>query len=372
MGWSNHKLTKPFTKIALNGRGDLQLALHSSKMTQIELFANGIVALFAKYKAFKNGNVFLDSYADANSARKAALIAANYGVGIPTDTALGSPTTTSSFFYNLLTSAMMWYYDRPTVQTGKLRAEDFEGYIDNPEPLMLQNAITSYALQSDGSLELQWPMSSADPSEDSQLQYSDIKIGGVALANCYFGVLVYDTSSHYTWIAGDLVSNGLNATLSDMGTYAGKTVLIVPFVSTVQITQGGTPVNPVLASFNLAPISATINAHAGTWDIHPGTNQWNNAYTQISYGIIVSNNAATQKTMQFYIGIAKSPNPDTFIAQDTQLVTLNGNSQTTLTGTFNYTRVDMEEIYVVVSGNYAGEVVQQRAYMIMEPTEPIH
>lgn len=128
MGWDGHKLTAPFTKIALNGQGDLQRALgvSSTGMTQANLFANGNINKWAKYKAFKNSIVYTDHYSDTNSQRKAGLIANNYGFGtgfVDGTTVFTSKGTLHSGFAN------QWTYYRPTIGDGYLRALDFEGYV---------------------------------------------------------------------------------------------------------------------------------------------------------------------------------------------------------------------------------------------------
>ena len=127
-GWSGNKLTCPFTKIAANGRGDLQLAwgVSSTGMTQANLFANGKINKWAKYKPFQHSTVFTDRYGDTNSQRLAGLKSANYGFG----SGFVSGTTvftTKSDLHSGFTNT--WTYYRPVQGTHPLRALDAEGYV---------------------------------------------------------------------------------------------------------------------------------------------------------------------------------------------------------------------------------------------------
>lgn len=115
MGWNNYsKILSSnggYTKIALNGQGDLQQALRSSRLTQVELFTYGDINPFAIYKAFKNQNPSFASIADRNTARANDL----YGFGFPRPT----------FNPDASTPINNWFYIRPSIPTYPLRADDF-------------------------------------------------------------------------------------------------------------------------------------------------------------------------------------------------------------------------------------------------------
>lgn len=126
MGWSGNKLTRPYTKIAANGQGDLQRAFGVSSLTQSALFANGKINKFAKYKPFCNSSIYSDQYTDTNSQRLAGLRAANYGFGA--GFVDGIPSFDSA---NALHSGFSsgWTYHRPTIGNYPLRADDCVGYV---------------------------------------------------------------------------------------------------------------------------------------------------------------------------------------------------------------------------------------------------
>lgn len=105
-------------KIGVDGLADLQLALGSSKKSQIELFAVDYNR-FAKFKEFKSANLFIgDNYGDTNSARLAALKGTNYGLNI-----VSCFRSTFAAKY-----ADRWTLDKPTVPNFALRPMDFDGY----------------------------------------------------------------------------------------------------------------------------------------------------------------------------------------------------------------------------------------------------
>ena len=161
------------------------------------LFANGTVKLFAKYKAFPSSSTYSDRYSDSGSNRKTALINANYGIAIPTSSSLGTPS--SGFFYSLLNSGMMWYYNRPSTSSNHvLRALDFDGYINYAVNIMAQLTISSYMLDSNNALTITWPNALLPEGDDCQLYPSEVKVGSTTVTNMYFGLLIYYSSSQYT------------------------------------------------------------------------------------------------------------------------------------------------------------------------------
>lgn len=129
MGWNSYSQVLSsqggYTKLAGNGQGDLQLALKSSQISQIGLFANGTINPHAIYKAFKNAN---GSFADI-AARNAARAADLYGF------------TSRPSFYPDVNPNNVWLYTRPSLPNYALRADDFvyggndaRGYQANAAP----------------------------------------------------------------------------------------------------------------------------------------------------------------------------------------------------------------------------------------------
>lgn len=112
MAWTGQILNGVggFTKIAANGRGDLQLALGTTAMKHSELLTYAGINVMAKYKPFKNANVVFASYDARNAARQSA----RYGMSEP-----------SYFYPNSYAIPGPWIYNRPALGTDPLRAEDF-------------------------------------------------------------------------------------------------------------------------------------------------------------------------------------------------------------------------------------------------------
>jgi len=135
MGWSNHVLSFPFTKIAANGQGDLQLALHTGSLSQTAMMtgAAGIINMWSMHKGFKDSHIFSDRYGDTNSARLAALQDKNYGMIAPYE------MNFATFLSRLKSdNTFKWVYDCPG-SGDVLRALDFEYYTDEavcPMPIV--------------------------------------------------------------------------------------------------------------------------------------------------------------------------------------------------------------------------------------------
>ena len=366
MAWSSGKLTYPFSKLKADGSGDLQQALHRTDLVEQEdLFAGGVVAMFAKYKAFQNGNNFTDRYSDSGSARKTALVNANYGISIPTSNGLGTPT--SGFFYNLLNSGAMWSYSRPNKNNGHiLRPMDFDGYIDYAVNIMAPLTLSSFMLDSNNALTISWPDALLPEGDDCQLYPSEVKVGSTAVTDMYFGLLIYYSNSQYTWAAQNLVGTSKSVTFSNMSLYAGKTVSVVPFLSTIAIGQGQSPSGAVtLASFNLAPASVAITENVPNWSIVSAS--CTGAYGFYSYEFKVKNNTSVSRTMEFHIWLSDDTvNASTTVGSNYVYTTrtVAAGAEETLSGTF---RATAGTYVIAIEGSYGTDVIPKRIYSILNP-----
>lgn len=118
MAWNDTTkiLTAPFTKIAANGQGDLQKALKTAQMSEINIFKYGVWSKWAKYKYLKDPDVIR-----MTAARRVAL---NQGFAC-NDTY----SDRTSFYHSSAEAAFLtaramlsdgvvdWAYDRPTTDT---------------------------------------------------------------------------------------------------------------------------------------------------------------------------------------------------------------------------------------------------------------
>ena len=194
MGWSDHKLTYPFTKIAANGNGDLQQALHSSALYQTTLFANGTVEKWAKYKAFQYSGAIADRYSAAGtSARDLAAKERAYGLNyIPIwNTTMNRMV---NFWYGISTSgnapicgaqSEYWTYLRPTTY---LRALDFENYIDNAQAPISALDSTSITVSTSKDVNVTYP-SGARNAET--IKFDEFVYDLIDGSNMYFGIMFW-------------------------------------------------------------------------------------------------------------------------------------------------------------------------------------
>ena len=331
--------------------------------------------LWAKWKPFKSSIPAFNTTTQAGQSDRDYYAAQrNYGVGIPTETSFGDPTY--GFMYKLLNSQLMWYYDRPTAGQPSewFRALDFDGYLPGARSLTNTLVVLSYNLDSAGDFTVQWPATPYDPSTNYQIRPNDLKIGGVDLTQCYFGAVIYYDSTHYTWAApAKYETIGPQVTFTQMSWYAGKSVQIVPFISTAQISQGVGPGSAVtLAAWNLAPVQIAISNYVPNWSTTAGPIFWKPSNAAVSYSITVHNNTSSARTMQFEVWLTDSSDGYTnVLVYAYHTVTVNGQDSTTLTGNLSWTRNTSLGYKVKINGSYGGETVPTDSYNVMSvsPTE---
>jgi len=149
MGLTNGILTAPFTKIAANGNGDLQVALERRNIqSEIQLVGDvnaqggpvDKIKLWAKFKPFKSSTINYpfdptQTTPELRSPERTAdRVAANYGLSAP-----ATATSVAGVF------GSGWTYNKPVVGTDPLRALDFDGYDTNASaPARPKGNITVY------------------------------------------------------------------------------------------------------------------------------------------------------------------------------------------------------------------------------------
>ena len=251
MGWDSTTgiLTAPFTKIAANGQGDLQKALASSKMSHIELFALDYNR-WAKFKPFRNANIYHDRYGDSNSARLAGLKAANFGLGVVDCGRVDYPSKYSN----------RWALNKPVVPTYVLRALDFDGYQKNCWwQLGSMAGGRMYATIFNGMLSIPGTMVSDLDTISFDMQCrenddADAHLGllypydfagaGLDISQYYIGLAIIDSGSNIWVISGPKVSDYY----SGVNVYTGIRATIINSIS-----NGALIVAPVLLQNHTIP-----------------------------------------------------------------------------------------------------------------------
>ena len=262
------------------------------------------------------------------------------GLVIDTFNSLGSPTTTGSFFKKLLDGELAWDWDNPV---SHYRLLDFDGY--NHDAVQPMDTITysTVALNSNGEILIQWD-DTEDAASDS-LTLSDIKINdGNSLrpiTDYYFGVLIYDSvGGSYDYVADHKISDGgLGGLFASMGSWAGKTVAVVPFLSSValtQMSQGGTvPSGALFASFHLPSASLSINSHAGAVAVSFDSVMWNSSNNAVDYEITLTDTSGSPHTEDIYIALLEGTQDVAHATHASQSIPAGG---LTLTGSLSHTK----------------------------------
>lgn len=301
------------------------------------------------------------------------------GINIPKALSLGDPNTAGTFLYNLLNnpSALAWTYARPASTSLYDRILDIDGYWADARALTIATQIVSYNLGADGSLTIEWPSAPISEDEQAQLRFTDIAVNNKPLSNWYFGALIYDIAAH-TWVVSapaTISANGLSVTFSLMQSYAGRSVYIVPFLSSGQIPSGQVPGGLTLVSFNLPAITATINAHTGLWETVSGSGSYNLAGTRVSYTVRVKNNNSAAGNMDVTIRLSDTADGSHILQTTTQQIrSLAQGSTDSLTGDFTWAYDSSKSYYLVIDGSYGSglsyETLQRSIYQVRRPLEP--
>jgi len=213
--------------------------------------ANGTINKWAKYKPYRAQNV-----AVSHSAR----IDANYGLSIQTFTDLGSVTNPSNFLYKLTHGELSWDYLYPRGKGNGyggsnewFRIKDFvaedtnnavvsgHGYNHNSE-CPVGDVITDVPVNIYGNASVNWDVIDVSSIQDN-LTLSDIEVEHVALSEYYLGLYMTKGAMAVTITSTTKIGyagvNGLTIELTNATSYAG-TWRCYPFLSSVQIAQGGT------------------------------------------------------------------------------------------------------------------------------------
>lgn len=376
MGWNGNILT------AAVGWGNISDATHQGgpPYTMGAMVANSNqINMWAKWKPFKYPSAGWNTTTQQGAQDRAdAAASRNYGIAIPTETVLGDMTY--GFLYKLYNSQLNWYYDKPTAGAPNewFRALDFDGYMSDARVLTIPIQIVSYNLSADNSLTITWPQIPYPSGTTGQILLSDLSVNSQSLNNFYFGALIYDPNTG-TWVISapsTVATSGTSVTFSLMGAYAGRTVDIVPFLSSGQIPSGQTPGGLTLVSYNLPPISITINAHTGVWETVAANGSYNPLGTTVSYTVKVKNNNSSAGNMDVTIRLCDAADGSHVLTSTTQQIRgLAQGSQSNLTGTFSWTYDSTKSYYLAVDGTYGSglsyEYLQWSVSQVRRPFEPV-
>lgn len=296
MAYNNYVITRPVVNDT-NG-GDIQRALGTTSGDLATLCTHANINMFAKYKPTRYATLgdTGESAAAGESPNWWQAYNGLCGLTIPTSTNTASgPGTSSSAWYKLLHSSLMWGYEKPNGGQYPYRQNDFDGYKQDALPPFSPVSVTSFMIQANGDLTIQYEMNATGARE---LGLSDIAVGGTALSAWYFGVLVYYSNSLYTFIAQAVAaSSSGQVTFSNMGDYAGKRVTIVPFLASGALAQG-TSGNVTVISCNLAPVQVDILAYSSGIEVSWDEATWNAAKTKVTYAVSLINITARSITVR--------------------------------------------------------------------------
>ena len=297
MGWdaTEQVLTYPFTKLKAGSRGDLENAVIRTCTSQADLFANGTINKWAKYKPVVRPNV---SYADQLDSNHQWKTTADWwkgqdgqcGLTFTTYTGLGSPS--SGFFAQLLAGNLAWGYTRPSGSSSQpLRAFDFiQYYAAAPKPVT--GIYDNLRLYGGGKLTVRLDETRA--ANDLGIQLDDLTISNSPVSGWYAGILIWKSNSQYTFaFSTNTLGNGADTVeFTNMTSYAGS-VKIVPFIASKRANQGVDPGAGIYLSCDVAPQSVSIASEVVAVQMTIDA-QWKDAlHVRVGYEVNIINNTTS-------------------------------------------------------------------------------
>lgn len=224
------------------------------------------------------------------------------GLTFTTFTDLGTLTNANSFLYKLYNLQLPWTYTKPSGGSASpFRLHDFAQYIHDAVPVVgtLAGAGGTIYVPSTGSGTRILSLNYDAPAEGSEnLSLADFSHNGVSFQNFYLAVLLVKGSRYIlvssTNTIGDNGSTVVEAEIgySDVGTWQ-----IIPFLSSVQITQQGQTQTGTYLSAGYDHLDTITIASSGTLEqIFASGTYSNTARTQIAFQVTLQNNNSASMT----------------------------------------------------------------------------
>ena len=315
--------------------GDIKSFFGSSRNDIGALITNVEINKWAKYKPVRSGKLGIMSVADRKDVQ--------HGLTTTVFTATGEPTTSGSFFNRLLAGTLPWDYLRPRGRNGGgsgvhewYRILDFDGYDKRATPPFEPYEFDTAMLDYENKLVLQW----VDLyREDYELGVDDLQIDGIDLNNWYFGAFIYfQNNGLYTFAAGETIGNGgLSVTFEDMQNWAGRTVKMVPFLSTIRLRQDIAESDGKYVSLmGFEPINLQIIANSSGVYAYP-EGMWNSTNTRIDYTVEIVNTVLAKSGLTIVIQLVEGNNPATGTVVTSRTISnysIGADTTDTITGSF--------------------------------------
>ena len=208
-------------------------------------------------------------------------------------------STSGRFFHDLLSQAgLPWTYTPPAGSSSEpLRAYDFHEYFAGAAK-PVEGVADTYQLTQDGTLSIQLVTSRGynDGNNEVALSLSDFTIQNIAGSDFYVGILVWRSNSIFTFktASAKVGAGDVTVTFSGMASnYGGQTVKIVPFLSSVPISQGVDPGAGVFVSLDVLSKSVEIRGYTQPYTVEIDTIWENSMYVTVLYKVRLHNNTAS-------------------------------------------------------------------------------
>jgi len=307
------------------------------------------------------------------------------GFSIDTFPSAGSIDNSTSFLYKLKNGLLSWVYQKPTGGASQpFRLQDFARYWKDAIPAVgtcgVEEGGTVWVERTGQATIMQIDYEAPSDTE-LNLFLKDFTIDGVSLTEYYLGILMWRRNGNYKLVttaakmgAATAVSIRVEIGYSDVGDWA-----MLPFLCSSQIRQDGTiPAATYLSASIVTPLNFKVRPTSQYIEMFVG-GMWNTANTVINFALSVTNNTASQKsiegvTVYVYSTASASDDPSTG-----SLV-----AQKTLTGctvaaddTYEYSEDSIavtrnDSLFYWVTARPTDSTIYQNSYqMVEESDEPL-
>ncbi len=362
----NGVIEYPFTKIGSGHLGDVETALGRTCKSHVQLVrdidGNGnrvnVINKWAKYKPVAY-NGLTGSQLDSTTHKWKSN--ANWwkgadgqcGMTFTTYTALGTPS--SGFLAQLLAGNLGWGYTPPSgASTQPLRAFDFIQYL-HTAPKPVTGIPDTLRLYGGGKLHIQLDETRAQ--DNLGIQLSDLTIGGVSTSAWYAGILIWYSNSQYSFAfsTGTLNGGDLSVDFTNMTSYGGKSVKIVPFIASKRANQGTDPGAGVYLSCDVAPQTLTIAAEVVSVQLTINA-QWMEAlHARVHYDVNIINNTTSAVAVNNLV-IALHDGSQNINTRNVGNISIPAQNHTEYSGNFMVQNYDSSKTYTIKVSSSRSEV----------------
>lgn len=284
---------------------DMRQILGVSGNTLGQIVGVAPINKWAKYKPIKRSGLHFTDQLNADFTWKSTAdwwknTDGRCGLTFTTYNNIGSPS--SGFLHDLITTspswALAWGYEKPTggINSYPFRWRDFNYYWHAAQK-PVTGVFDNLRLVSNGNntYNLTVQLDETRAQDSLGLQLSDLKINNSSVSGWYVGILIYKSSSLYSFAfsTNTIGSNGdLSVSFPTLSASFAGNATIVPFLASKRANQDINPGSGTYLSCDVEPASVTIQAPTANYELSIYA-QFGMGYDFVKYEVNIINNTGS-------------------------------------------------------------------------------